>query len=115
MGNLGKGQSVEDVLRQQIQKQEFYDGDGGKSPPRRGGGGRGGGGSEESGDEGVSGIIDETVQVVLATIGFILLVNYLFLFLFFFSRPSNCVRKHMTKHTVFRSLILTHMWLFSRS
>lgn len=77
MGNLGKGQSVEDVLRQQIQKQEFYDGDGGKSPPRRGGGGRGGGGSEESGDEGVSGIIDETVQVVLATIGFILLYIYI--------------------------------------
>ncbi|KAH9727294.1 nucleusenvelope protein [Citrus sinensis] len=77
MGNLGKGQSVEDVLRQQIQKQEFYDGDGGKSPPRRGGGGHGGGGSEESGDEGVSGIIDETVQVVLATIGFILLPMFI--------------------------------------
>lgn len=77
MGNLGKGQSIEDVLRQQIQKQEFYDGDGGKSPPRRGGGGGGGGGSGESGDEGVSGIIDETVQVVLATIGFIVLYIYI--------------------------------------
>lgn len=77
MGNLGKGQSVEDVLRQQIQKQEFYDGDGGNSPPSGGGGGRGGGGSGESGDEGISGIIDETVQVVLATIGFILLYIYI--------------------------------------
>lgn len=100
MGNLGKGQSIEDVLRQQIQKQEFYDGDGGKSPPRRGGGGGGGGGSGESEDEGISGIMDETVQVVLATIGFIVLVNYLFLFLFFFSCPSNCVRKYMTKHSL---------------
>lgn len=77
MGNLGKGQSIEDVLRQQIQKQEFYDGDGGKSPPRRGGGGGGDGGSGESGDEDVSGIMDETVQVVLATIGFIVLYIYI--------------------------------------
>lgn len=94
MGNLGKGQSIEDVLRQQIQKQEFYDGDGGKSPPRRGGGGRGEGGSGESGDEGVSGIIDETVQVVLATIGFILLVNSLSLPFLFFSPFKLCQKAH---------------------
>lgn len=72
MGNF-KGQSVEDMLRQQIEKQEFYDGGSGKNPPRGGGGGSGDGfgGSD---DEGLAGIMDETLQVILATMGFILLV-----------------------------------------
>lgn len=75
-----KGQSIEDVLRQQIEKREFAeDRDGSGGPPRGGGGGGGGGGADGSGgseDEGLSGILDETLQVVLATTGFILLVNY---------------------------------------
>ena len=78
IGNFTKGDSIEDVLRQQIKKGEFIeDKDGGGKPPRDGGGGgRGGpggsGGSED--DEGYSGILDETLQVVLATLGFIFLV-----------------------------------------
>ncbi|KAF9680244.1 hypothetical protein SADUNF_Sadunf06G0101200 [Salix dunnii] len=75
MGSL-KGQSIEDVLRQQIEKREFYDGGSGENPPRGGGGG-GDGGSGESEDEGFVGIIDETMQVILATIGFIFLYVYI--------------------------------------
>lgn len=76
MGNLKKERSIEDVLRQQIEKKEFYeDKDGGT----RGGGGSsgsGGGADRSSGseDEGSAGIIDETLQVILATLGFIFLV-----------------------------------------
>lgn len=71
MGSF-KGQSVEDVLREQIAKEEFYDGGSDENPPRGGGGG--GDGSGESEDEGFAGIIDETIQVILATMGFIFLV-----------------------------------------
>ncbi|XP_002530565.2 uncharacterized protein LOC8269761 [Ricinus communis] len=70
-----KGQSVEDVLRKQIEKQEFYDGGSGRNPPRGGGGG--GDDAGESEDEGLAGIMDETLQVVLATIGFIFLYIYI--------------------------------------
>jgi len=76
MGSF-KGQSIEDMLRQQIEKREFYDGGSEKNPPSGGGGGGGGGGGDGSGeseDEGLVGIIDETMQVILATIGFIFLV-----------------------------------------
>ncbi|POO02013.1 nucleusenvelope protein [Trema orientale] len=79
IGNVTKGNSIEDVLRQQIRKGEYYeDKDGGGKPPS-GGGGSGGGpdGSGGSEDEGLSGILDETVQVVLATIGFIFLYIYI--------------------------------------
>ncbi|KAH8505680.1 hypothetical protein H0E87_012778 [Populus deltoides] len=77
MGSF-KGQSIEDMLRQQIEKQEFYDGGSEKNPPSGGGGGGGGGGgSGESEDEGLVGIIDETMQVILATIGFIFLYVYI--------------------------------------
>ena len=49
---------MEDVLRQQIEKKEFYDDGGkGKKPPSGGGGGNSGDGSGE--DEGLAGIIDE--------------------------------------------------------
>jgi len=78
---MGK-KSVEDMLREQIQKKDFYDTDsGGNMPPRGGGSGGGGGNGEErpegSGGEdgGLAGIADETLQVVLATLGFIFLVN----------------------------------------
>lgn len=73
MGSF-KGQSIEDVLRQQIEKQEFYDGGSDKNPPRGGSGGSGGDGSGGSEDEGLSGVMDETLQVILATLGFIFLV-----------------------------------------
>ncbi|KAF5733926.1 glycine-rich family protein [Tripterygium wilfordii] len=76
MGSI-KGQSVEDLLRQQIEKKEFYDdGGSGKNPPRGRGGGGGGNGSEGSGDEGLAGVTDETLQVIMATVGFIFLYIY---------------------------------------
>lgn len=74
MGNFKKDQSIEDVLKQQIQKQEYFD-DGGTpgKPPGRGGGG-GGGGFGEADDEGFSEMWDEFTQVMLATLGFVFLV-----------------------------------------
>ncbi|OWM64110.1 hypothetical protein CDL15_Pgr018681 [Punica granatum] len=76
MGSFGKNQSIEDVLRQQIEKQEFFDdGNTGGKPPRQGGGGGGDLGGTE--DEGFAGILDETLQVVLATLGFIFLYVYI--------------------------------------
>ncbi|KAK4769744.1 hypothetical protein SAY87_030276 [Trapa incisa] len=70
---FGKDQSIEDVLRQQIEKQEFYDdGSRGGKPPRQGGGGGGDSGGGE--DDGHS---DETLQVVLGTLGFILLYVFI--------------------------------------
>lgn len=77
MGNLKKDQSIEDVVRQQIEKNEFYEergGGGGGGGSGRGSGGDGAGGSGSE-DEGLAGIMDETLQVILATIGFIFLGN----------------------------------------
>lgn len=76
MENLKKDQSIEDVLKQQIQKREYYD-DGGGKPPRGGGGGSSGDGFGEADEEGLSGIWDEFVQVILATFGFIFLYIYI--------------------------------------
>ncbi|XP_022731649.1 uncharacterized protein LOC111286112 isoform X2 [Durio zibethinus] len=76
MGNFGKQESIEDMLKQQIEK-EYNDEGSGKAPPR-GGGGNGGGrgdGFRGSEDDGLFGILDETLQVILATIGFICLVK----------------------------------------
>lgn len=68
--------TVQDLLKQQMQKREF-DGNGGDGGSRGGGGdgfGDGEGGEE---DEGLSGILDEVLQVFLATIGFIFVYIYL--------------------------------------
>uniref|UniRef100_A0A5B7BI06 Uncharacterized protein n=1 Tax=Davidia involucrata TaxID=16924 RepID=A0A5B7BI06_DAVIN len=73
MGSLKKEQSIEDLLRKQIEKQEYYD-DGGSGGNRSGGDGGDSGGSE---DEGVDGILDELLQVILATVGFIFLYMYI--------------------------------------
>ncbi|GFQ03368.1 hypothetical protein PHJA_002480600 [Phtheirospermum japonicum] len=64
VGNFKKDQSVEDVLKQQIQKQEYYDGgdSGGKRPG--GGGGGDGDGFGEIEDEGLSGVWDEFGQYI---------------------------------------------------
>lgn len=73
-GSFKKNPSIEDVLKQQIQKQEYFD-DGGTGGKRPGGGGGGDGeGSGEGEDEGLSGIWDEFAQVILATTGFVFLV-----------------------------------------
>ncbi|KAI5351332.1 hypothetical protein L3X38_004223 [Prunus dulcis] len=81
MGNLKKDQSIEDVLRQQIEKNEFYEERGGGGGGGGGGSGRGSGGDGAGGsgseDEGLAGIMDETLQVILATVGFIFLYFYI--------------------------------------
>jgi len=65
-----KGQSIEDILRQQIQK-----GGSGGIPP---GGRRGGGGGSDGGSSGGSdGMSNENLQVVLATVCFVLMVSSL--------------------------------------
>ncbi|PIN23444.1 hypothetical protein CDL12_03820 [Handroanthus impetiginosus] len=78
LGNFRKDQSIEDALRQQIQKQEYVDdgGSGGKGP----GGGGGGGGSGEAEDEDPR---DEFVQVMMATLALISLYTYII-------RPQFC-------------------------
>ncbi|KAK7308723.1 hypothetical protein VNO77_42349 [Canavalia gladiata] len=74
-----KGQSVEDVLRKQIEKGEFYDNDGsGMEPPGGGGSGSGGrpDGSDGSEDES-SGSFEENLQVFLATSGLLFMYIYI--------------------------------------
>lgn len=81
--NFRKESSVEDLLRQQIQKQEFYDGgSGGENTGGGGGGGSGGGSGSGSGDSSpgesddmsILETLDEYLQVILGTIGFVIAV-----------------------------------------
>lgn len=69
-------------MRQQIENKDFYDGgDGGRTPPGGGGGGGSSGrdSSSESEDPSILGILEETMHVVLATIGLVLVVIIIFL------------------------------------
>lgn len=66
MGGLGKQPSIEEMLRKQIENNEFVGEGGGGNPPSSGGDGSGG---SEDGD--FSSALDEFLQVVMATIGFI--------------------------------------------
>ncbi|KAL3851474.1 hypothetical protein ACJIZ3_013356 [Penstemon smallii] len=77
MGNFKKSPSVEDLLKQQIQKQEYYDGGDGGGDGGGGGGAGGGDGFGEAEDESLSGKWDEFVQVFLATLGFVFLYIYI--------------------------------------
>lgn len=67
---------MEDLLRKQMEKQEFLTvGDGGNTdgkPPR--GGGRGGGGGNFPDGEGFGEYFDELLQVFLATSALLMLV-----------------------------------------
>lgn len=76
LGSFKKEESVESLLRKQIEKGEYVaDGGSGGIPPRGGGGGGDNSGGVE--DEGFAGIADEFVQVILATLGFIFLYIYI--------------------------------------
>lgn len=77
MGNFKKDQSIEDVLKQQIQKQEYFDDGGTPGKPPGGGGGGGGGGFGEAEDGGLSEMWDEFTQVMLATLAFVFLYIYI--------------------------------------
>lgn len=80
MQGFKKERSVQDILKEQMQKKEFSEEFGGGVGRPPGGSGSGGGGGAPSGgseDEGLAGVLDETVQVVLATVGFIFLYIYI--------------------------------------
>ncbi|KAK7273822.1 hypothetical protein RIF29_14885 [Crotalaria pallida] len=76
-----EGPSIEDVLRQQINKGEYLqDGGSGAKPPGDGSGG-GGGGPDGSGEfeeeESPAEIFDEYLQMIFGTLGFIFLYIYI--------------------------------------
>ncbi|XP_076899183.1 uncharacterized protein LOC143552981 [Bidens hawaiensis] len=75
MSSFKKEPSLEDVLRQQMERKEYYDGD----PPGGGdgGGGDGGGGFGGTDDEGFDGLLDDILQVTLAILALIVLYLYI--------------------------------------
>ncbi|KAM7254935.1 hypothetical protein ACFE04_020176 [Oxalis oulophora] len=72
-----KGKSIEEVLREQMEKKEFHGSGGGKKPPRGGGGGNGGGGSGKNADGSEGKVFHEVMQIFFATLGFLALYFYL--------------------------------------
>lgn len=102
-----KGKSIEDVLRKQIQKGEYFDNGGsGAKPPGSdgGGGGDGGSGSPDgtggSEDESFLGIQDETLQVILATGALLSFVRSLSLFIYVYKINLFCSLRAL-KHSLF--------------
>lgn len=81
-----KGQSIEEVLRKQIQKGELFDnGESGLKPP--GGGGDGGGG--DGSPDGTGGFEDDDDhQVIFATGALIFLVHSLSLYIYMYTLCS---------------------------
>ena len=77
----GQSESIEDVLRQQLNKGEYYDGgDGGAKPPGGEGGGGGGSPGDSDGPEDGSseeGTLGDSIEFVLATFGFIFMYIYI--------------------------------------
>lgn len=74
MSSFKKEQSLEDVLRQQMEKQDYYDGG---DPPGGSGGGGGGGGFGGPEDEGFAGMLDDILQATLAILALIVLYLYI--------------------------------------
>lgn len=75
MGGFKKDASVEDLLRKQIEKQEYFgDGGSGGSPPLGGGSGGGGFGESEDNEESP---LAESLQVFMAISAFIFLYIYI--------------------------------------
>ncbi|KAF5782831.1 hypothetical protein HanRHA438_Chr11g0513471 [Helianthus annuus] len=72
MSSFKKEPSLEDVLRQQMENKDYYDGD-----PPSGGGGGGGGGFGGTDDEGFAGLWDDILQVTLAILALIVLYMYI--------------------------------------
>ncbi|KAK7407646.1 hypothetical protein VNO78_09626 [Psophocarpus tetragonolobus] len=79
IGKFKGESSIEDVLRRQIEKGEYFDsGGGGVKPPGEGGGGGGSDGDSPDGSgESEEGMWEENLQVILATLGFIFLYIYI--------------------------------------
>ncbi|XP_057740942.1 uncharacterized protein LOC130958070 [Arachis stenosperma] len=77
----GQSESIEDVLRQQLNKGEYYDGgDGGAKPPGGEGGGGGGSPGDSDGPEDGSseeGTLGDSIEFILATFGFIFMYIYI--------------------------------------
>ncbi|XP_024967597.1 uncharacterized protein LOC112507298 [Cynara cardunculus var. scolymus] len=81
MSGLKKEQSLEDVLRKQMEKQDYYDDGSGEDPPIGGGDGGGGGGGSGgfrgTGDEGFDGMWDDIQQVTFAILALIAMYVYI--------------------------------------
>ncbi|KAL2341627.1 hypothetical protein Fmac_009567 [Flemingia macrophylla] len=100
MGQL-KGQSIEDMLRKQMQK----GGSGGSPPKGRGGGG---GGSNSGGSDGMS---DETLQIVLATVSFILMYMFVINGLELIKLARDCIKFLSGKGQSARLKRATYKWV----